>query len=204
MRQTALFLTASLSAHHLKHRQSQYVRALQLRRGTAAQVAAFTGAQGEVVVDTDNKRLVLQDGITAGGIPLAKLSEAGGGGSGASRTAINDANYTILATDGIVAYTALSVSRTAMLCAASAHPTGTILNIVDESGSCSASKTITIQRAGSDTIDGVANVVIAAPFGLLRSKAMACRNGRLLANRPARLAVCPHSASVRALIQITR
>jgi Major tropism determinant N-terminal domain len=57
---------------------------LQLRRGTAAQVAAFTGAQGEVVVDTTNNRLVLQDGATAGGIPIAKLSEAGGGGSGGS------------------------------------------------------------------------------------------------------------------------
>jgi hypothetical protein len=57
---------------------------LQLRRGTAAQVAAFTGAQGEVVVDTTNNRLVLQDGATAGGIPIAKLSEAGGGASGGS------------------------------------------------------------------------------------------------------------------------
>ncbi|MEJ0051399.1 MAG: hypothetical protein WDN02_09380 [Methylovirgula sp.] len=57
---------------------------LQLRRGTAAQVAAFTGAQGEVVVDTTNNRLVLQDGETAGGIPIAKLSEAGDGVSGGS------------------------------------------------------------------------------------------------------------------------
>jgi Major tropism determinant N-terminal domain len=57
---------------------------LQLRRGTAAQVAAFTGVQGEVVVDTTNNRLVLQDGATAGGIPIAKLSEAGGGASDGS------------------------------------------------------------------------------------------------------------------------
>jgi hypothetical protein len=57
---------------------------LQLRRGTAAQVAVFTGAQGEVVVDTTNNRLVLQDGATAGGIPIAKLSEVGGGGPGGS------------------------------------------------------------------------------------------------------------------------
>jgi Major tropism determinant N-terminal domain len=49
---------------------------LQLRRGTSAQVAAFTGAQGEVVVDTSNNRLVVQDGVTAGGFAAAKLSEA--------------------------------------------------------------------------------------------------------------------------------
>ena len=56
---------------------------LQLRRGTAAQVAAFTGAQGEVVVDTTNNRLVVQDGTTAGGFAAAKLAEvvpAGGSG----------------------------------------------------------------------------------------------------------------------------
>jgi hypothetical protein len=48
---------------------------LQHRRGTAAQVAAFTGAQGEIVADTTNNRLVLQDGATAGGFAAAKLSE---------------------------------------------------------------------------------------------------------------------------------
>jgi hypothetical protein len=48
---------------------------LQLRRGTGSQVASFTGAQGEVVVDTTNNRLVLQDGVTAGGFPAVKLAE---------------------------------------------------------------------------------------------------------------------------------
>lgn len=44
---------------------------LQLRRGTTAQIAAFTGAQGEVIVNTDTKALVVQDGLTAGGFPSA-------------------------------------------------------------------------------------------------------------------------------------
>jgi len=48
---------------------------LQLRRGTGSQVASFVGAQGEVVVDTSNNRLVLHDGATAGGFAAAKLSE---------------------------------------------------------------------------------------------------------------------------------
>jgi hypothetical protein len=44
---------------------------LQLRRGTAAQVAAFTGAAGEVTPDMTGKRLVLHDGALAGGYPQA-------------------------------------------------------------------------------------------------------------------------------------
>jgi hypothetical protein len=44
---------------------------VQLRRGTSTQVAAFTGAEGEVAVDKTNHRLVVQDGATAGGFPQA-------------------------------------------------------------------------------------------------------------------------------------
>ena len=48
---------------------------VKYRRDTAANVAAFTGAQGEIVVDTTNNRLVVQDGVTAGGFAAAKLAE---------------------------------------------------------------------------------------------------------------------------------
>jgi hypothetical protein len=48
---------------------------VQLRRDSAANVAAFTGKPGEVIVDTTNNRLCLQDGSTAGGFPAAKRSE---------------------------------------------------------------------------------------------------------------------------------
>ena len=44
---------------------------VQYRRGTSSQVAGFTGAQGEMVVDTTNTRVVVQDGATAGGWPAA-------------------------------------------------------------------------------------------------------------------------------------
>ena len=43
---------------------------VRLRRGTTAQHAAFTGADGEVTFDTTKKVLVLHDGVTAGGRPL--------------------------------------------------------------------------------------------------------------------------------------
>lgn len=45
---------------------------LQLRRGTTAQHATFTGAEGEVTVDTTKDTVVVHDGTTAGGHPLAK------------------------------------------------------------------------------------------------------------------------------------
>ena len=48
---------------------------LQLRRGTAAQIAANTPAAGEVWVDTDHNRLVVGDGATVGGFAVPKMSE---------------------------------------------------------------------------------------------------------------------------------
>lgn len=47
---------------------------VQLRRGTTAQHNSFTGAQGELTVDTDKNALVLHDGATAGGIQIARES----------------------------------------------------------------------------------------------------------------------------------
>jgi len=43
---------------------------VRLRRGTTAQHATFTGADGEVTFDTTKKVLVLHDGVTPGGKPL--------------------------------------------------------------------------------------------------------------------------------------
>jgi hypothetical protein len=53
---------------------------VQYRRDTAANVAGFTGAAGEIVVDTTRNRAVVQDGATAGGFPLAKVADAQGYG----------------------------------------------------------------------------------------------------------------------------
>lgn len=47
---------------------------IQRRRGTTAQHSTFTGALGELTVDTDKKTVVVHDGITAGGYPLAVAS----------------------------------------------------------------------------------------------------------------------------------
>ena len=47
---------------------------LQLRKGTDTEHNTFTGALGEVTVDTTNKTLRVHDGSTVGGIRLATLS----------------------------------------------------------------------------------------------------------------------------------
>ena len=55
---------------------------LKLRRGTTSQHGSFTGAEGEVTVDTDKETLVIHNGSTAGGFPLLRAS----GGSQAIST----------------------------------------------------------------------------------------------------------------------
>lgn len=46
--------------------------AVQHRRGTTAEHAAFTGLEGEVTIDTTKDTAVIHDGTLAGGYPLAK------------------------------------------------------------------------------------------------------------------------------------
>ena len=49
--------------------------AIQLRRGTTSQHSTFTGLEGEITVDTTKDTLVVHDGVTAEGYPLAKASD---------------------------------------------------------------------------------------------------------------------------------
>jgi hypothetical protein len=44
---------------------------LQFRRGNTAQTSVFTGAIGEVTVDTDRKTITVHDGSTVGGTYVA-------------------------------------------------------------------------------------------------------------------------------------
>ncbi len=47
---------------------------IQLRKGTATEHNSFTGANGEVTVDTTNKTLRVHDGSTVGGTRLATVT----------------------------------------------------------------------------------------------------------------------------------
>ena len=83
--------------------------AIQQFRGTTAQHAAYTGKIGELTVDTDKKVVVVQDGVTAGGVPMAREDRKIKGdthlkvNSGAEGTLARDLTLTVnmdsLATD---------------------------------------------------------------------------------------------------------
>ena len=47
---------------------------VQWRRGNTAQTAAFTGAAGEITVDTDKNVVVVHDNMTTGGWPAPTIS----------------------------------------------------------------------------------------------------------------------------------
>lgn len=51
---------------------------IRLRSGTTLEHNTFTGAVGEVTVDTDKDVLVVHDGVTAGGFPVAARANANG------------------------------------------------------------------------------------------------------------------------------
>jgi len=50
-------------------------RQIQIRRGTSAEHEIFTGAIGEVTMDTDVKTLRVHDGETVGGTALARAAD---------------------------------------------------------------------------------------------------------------------------------
>lgn len=49
---------------------------IKLPKKTNTQTNSYTGASGEVTIDTDKKVIVIHDGSTAGGFPLALQSQA--------------------------------------------------------------------------------------------------------------------------------
>lgn len=115
------------------------------------------------------------NGGVTGTLPVANGGTGATAGLGArastnlnidEATSTGDANYTILPTDRLVYHTALSTARTDTLPAANSVNAGQIFTINDFAGVASASHTITLSRAGSDTINGVTTALaINAQYG---------------------------------------
>ena len=76
---------------------------LKLRRGTTTQHSSFTGAEGEVTIDTTKDTAVVHDGSQAGGRPLLRedLSNLGTGAIATAKIADN-AILTAKIADGAV------------------------------------------------------------------------------------------------------
>jgi hypothetical protein len=83
-------------------------KTLQFRRDTTANLAAVTGSVGELFVDTDKDTVVVMDGSTAGGKPLATEDYANTGII-LAQAAFNQGNST--ATVANTDYTTISVSQ---------------------------------------------------------------------------------------------
>jgi len=68
---------------------------LQLRKGNSLSHSTFTGALAEITVDTNKKTVVVHDGATAGGFPLAlktDISNISGNISSLTTTSISEGN----------------------------------------------------------------------------------------------------------------
>ena len=71
---------------------------LQFRRGTTTQNNSFTGAAGEISVDTTIDTLRLHDGATAGGFTLARGEASTAAATNVNCTANNSTNETVYVT----------------------------------------------------------------------------------------------------------
>ena len=84
--------------------------ALQLRRGTTAETSTFTGANGEVTVDTTKNTLVVHDGVTAGGHPLMNEMSFGVGNERLDVTSSRAFDTTYTNTSGTLKMVSVKVS----------------------------------------------------------------------------------------------
>lgn len=79
-------------------------------------------------------------------------------------TLVADVSQSVTSAMTEVIFTSLTAARDVSLPAASTFSQGQSVIIADESGSCSATNTITINRAGSDTINGGTSFVLDQPY----------------------------------------
>lgn len=85
---------------------------LQLRRGTSADNATFTGAAGEVIVNTTTNSLVVHDGTTVGGFAQSPLASPAFSGIPTAPTANAGTNTLQIATTAFVATAVANASPT--------------------------------------------------------------------------------------------
>jgi hypothetical protein len=83
---------------------------------------------------------------------------------GATRT-VADVAATATNQDGTIIYSSISAARIVTLPAANTCPAGFRLLVLDQSGSASGVNTITLTRAGADTVNGGTTVVINTAYG---------------------------------------
>lgn len=81
-----------------------------------------------------------------------------------NRTNVVDVNYTVLSTDNVIFYTSLTAARSVTMISAATATNGQEFVIKDTTGNAAANN-ITINRSGSDTIDGATSYTINTNYG---------------------------------------
>lgn len=122
--------------------------AFQRRRGTTSQHSSFTGLLAELTVDTDKKTVVVHDGSTAGGTPLARENF--------TTTTTTGTTYTLVLSDNgkiVEASNASAITITVPLNSSVAFPVGTQIQILQTG-------------AGQISIAGASGVTVNANPGL--------------------------------------
>lgn len=115
-------------------------KAIQIRRGTSAQVDAFTGLAGEISVDTDKNTIHVHDNSTAGGTPLAKDA-----GFTTTATAAGTTTLTVASKRNQI-FTG-TTTQTVVLPVVSTLRAGQSFRIVNNS-----TGNVTVQSSGANTI----------------------------------------------------
>jgi len=142
---------------------------LKLRRGTTSQHGSFTGAEGEVTVDTDKETLVVHDGSTAGGHPVAAEDMANVSSASIAGRLATDAIATskiaagALPTDVTVASANIvngtiineDVNTSAAIAGTKVDPAFGSQNLSTSGTAATGALTVTGNIAVSGTVDGV-------------------------------------------------
>jgi len=130
---------------------------IQLRRGNTAQTATFTGAVAEVTVDTDKKTIVVHDGSTSGGIPLARESYL------TSNAAIAQGAYDKANSANVLAQAGSTLANTANTTADAAFAKANAANVLAQAGSTLANTANTTADAAFAKANS-ANVLAQSAF----------------------------------------
>ena len=148
---------------------------IQWRRGNTAQTATFTGAVAEITVDTDKKTIVVHDGTTSGGIPLALESSLSANSisviaafakanaanvlAQAGSTLANTANTTADAAfakanaANVLAQAGSTLANTANTTADAAFAKANAANVLAQSAFARANNSLNVQSGGTITGD---------------------------------------------------
>lgn len=97
--------------------------AFQRRRGTTTEHGSFTGLNAELTVDTTKKTVVVHDGSTVGGVPLAKERP--------TLNAQTGTTYTLAATDASKVVTATNAGAITVTVPSGVFVAGDIITVIN-------------------------------------------------------------------------